>query len=219
MPRIAGKSKLTWASSFPDRATAEASIAMVLDMNREAIRDWLNQPRPGFRLTADAGTEVGYSVRSDGAVVNTSKLRVILRKEDTALGYYIYTAFPNPYGVPDAMTRYLTLDYFFGVYLHEDWPDDYGNEWTALDAFAAEGPPEDPQLFQADVAKLLAEEASEDDLRKLILDGLGCYLDPEADGWKYREWLQALSDHVARAADRPSLLMKGSIRPSERRSP
>jgi len=101
------------------------------------------------------------------------------------------------------MTRYPTLDYFFGVYLHEDWPDDYGNEWTALDAFMAEGPAEDPQLFRADVTRLLAEDPSEDDLRKLILDDLGCYLNPEVDGWTYREWLQALSDHVAHPAGRP----------------
>ena len=93
--RLPGQSKLTWTSSFTDRATAEAAIAKVLDINRDVIRDWLNQPRPGLALKADVGNEVGYSMRSDGTIVNTSKLRVVLRKEDTALGYFIYTAFPT----------------------------------------------------------------------------------------------------------------------------
>ena len=101
------------------------------------------------------------------------------------------------------MTGYPTLDHFFGVYLGEDWPDDYGSEWAAVDAFVAEGPPEDPGLFRAEIARLLAVHLSEEEVRKVILDDLHSCLSPEVDGWTYRDWLQALSDHVARATGHP----------------
>jgi contact-dependent growth inhibition (CDI) system CdiI-like immunity protein len=101
------------------------------------------------------------------------------------------------------MTRYPTLWHFFGGYLHEDWRDDYDDEWAAIDGFIADGPPEDPVLFRAEIAQLLTEHSSEEDVRKIVLDDLGSYLLVEVDGWKYRDWLQALSDHVAKATGHP----------------
>lgn len=96
------------------------------------------------------------------------------------------------------MIEYPTLDYFFGGYMHQDWREDYSDEWSALDAFIAEGPPEDPDLFRAEVAKLLAEHPSDGDVRDILLDDFGAAAMVENRGWRYRDWLQALSDHVAR---------------------
>ena len=101
------------------------------------------------------------------------------------------------------MIEFPTLDYFFGVYLHEDWPDDYGNEWAALDAFMAEGPPEDLQLFRDEIAQLLGKYSAEEDLRKIILEDLGSYLDPTPDGWNYRDWCLALSNYIGKATGHP----------------
>lgn len=101
------------------------------------------------------------------------------------------------------MIQYPTLDYFFGGYMHQDWHDDYANEWAAVDAFVAEGPSETADLFRAEIALLLARHPSEEDVRKIILDDLDSYYLVDVSGWKYREWLQALSDHVARAAGHP----------------
>ena len=101
------------------------------------------------------------------------------------------------------MTQYPTLEHFFGAYLNEDWPDDYGNEWTAVDGFIADGPPEDPELFRAEIAQLLAEHPAEEEVRKIVLDDLECGFLADAAGWKYRAWLQALSDHAARATGHP----------------
>jgi len=94
--RFANEPDLQWSSSFNDRQTAEAAISAALDSNQQAIRDWLRQPLQVFRLEIDIGAEVGRSVARDGTIVSTSKLRVVLRKEDTMLGYYIKTAFPAP---------------------------------------------------------------------------------------------------------------------------
>jgi hypothetical protein len=40
-------------------------------------------------------------------------------------------------------------------------------------------------------------------VRKIVLDDLGSYLLVEEDGWKYRDWLQALADHAAKATGHP----------------
>ena len=36
-----------------------------------------------------------------------------------------------------ATTPYPTLDCFFGGYMHQDWHDDYADEWAAVDAFVS----------------------------------------------------------------------------------
>ena len=99
--------------------------------------------------------------------------------------------------------QYPTLGHFFGVYLGEDWPEDYGSEWAAVDAFIAEGPAEDPGLFCAEITRLLAQHPSENEVREIVLDDLRSYLLPEVDGWKYRDWLQALAYHAARVTGHP----------------
>ncbi|HEU5268975.1 MAG TPA: RNase A-like domain-containing protein [Jatrophihabitans sp.] len=94
--RFRTEPELEWSSSFHDRQVAEAAIAAGLDNNRQAIRAWLRQPMQVLRFEIDIGTEVGRSIARDGTMVGTSKLRVVLRKEDTMLGYYIKTAYPTP---------------------------------------------------------------------------------------------------------------------------
>ena len=91
------------------------------------------------------------------------------------------------------MTRYPTLARFFGAYLHEDWHEDCPDEWAALDDFLADGPPQNAQAFRTEIAALLADHPDDDDVRRIVLDELdSCYL-ADAMGWKYRDWLQALS--------------------------
>jgi hypothetical protein len=98
---------------------------------------------------------------------------------------------------------YPTLDYFFGVYMHQDWADDYVDEWAAVDAFVAENPPEAPDLFRAEIALVFAKDPTEEGIRHLLLDDFGAAAMMENRGWKYRDWLQALSDHAAKATGHP----------------
>ncbi|MFL6164049.1 MAG: contact-dependent growth inhibition system immunity protein [Jatrophihabitantaceae bacterium] len=101
------------------------------------------------------------------------------------------------------MTEYPTLWHFFGAYLYQDWLDEYADEWAAVDGFIADCPPEYPRLLRAEIAALLAEHPTEEEVRKVVFDDLGsCYL-AEVDGWKYRDWLKALSDHAAKAIGHP----------------
>lgn len=94
--RFEDEPDLRWSSSFKDRHVAENAVAQVLDNNREQIRNWLGQPQQVLRLTVDIGAEIGQSVAHSGTIVSASKVRVVLRKEGTMLGYYIKTAYPKP---------------------------------------------------------------------------------------------------------------------------
>jgi hypothetical protein len=87
--------------------------------------------------------------------------------------------------------------------MHLDWHDDYPDEWAALDGFLADGPPENAETFRADIAALLAEHPAEEDVRRIVLNDLDCCYLAEVFGWKYREWLQALSDHAAKVSGHP----------------
>ncbi len=101
------------------------------------------------------------------------------------------------------MTRYTMLGSYLGGYLHVDWPDDYPDEWAALDGFLADGPPENAQTFRTEIAALLAEHPLEEDVRRIVLDDLYCGYLAEVNGWKYRDWLQALSEHAAKSVGHP----------------
>lgn len=94
--RFANEPKLRWSSSFSDRGTAEAAIAHALRQNQSAIQGWLGRSRPVLKFEVDIGVEIGRSLAQDGTIVSASRVRVVLRKEDTMLGYYIQTAYPTP---------------------------------------------------------------------------------------------------------------------------
>jgi CdiI immunity protein len=98
------------------------------------------------------------------------------------------------------MTEYPLLWQFFGGYLHQDWRDDYADEWAAVAGFAQDAPMEVP-VFRAEIASLLAAHPSEDDVRQVILCDLQSGYLAEVAGWTYRAWLQALSDHAGKAVE------------------
>jgi hypothetical protein len=97
----------------------------------------------------------------------------------------------------DAMTRYFNLFQFFGGYLGQDWPDEYANEWDALDDYLRENPVS-ASRFCPEAQALLDEHLSEEELHRFISYDLACAFAAEVGGWKYRDWLQALSDHAAK---------------------
>ena len=47
---------------------------------------------PHLRIDGDLGVQIGKSVARNGTIVTTSKIRLVLRKEPTVLGYYVRSA-------------------------------------------------------------------------------------------------------------------------------
>jgi hypothetical protein len=94
--RFKTDSNIQWSSSFTDRATAETAIAGTLAANKLKVERWVAGNAGTLILDADVGYEIGISVPAKGKTVTTTKLRVVLRRESSVLGYYIKTAFPMP---------------------------------------------------------------------------------------------------------------------------
>jgi hypothetical protein len=104
--------------------------------------------------------------------------------------------------VTGAMTEYFNLSQFFGGYLNQDWPDEYSDEWAALDEFLRDNP-NAAKEFRPEIQTLLDQRLPEGELSRVIFYDLGCGFSAEVDGWKYRDWLQALSDYAAKAVGQP----------------
>ncbi len=100
------------------------------------------------------------------------------------------------------MTEYPSLFQFFGGYLNQDWPDEYADEWAALEEYLSDNP-RGATGFCPEIQALLEEHPDEGELRRMLFQELGCAYSAEVDGWKYRDWLQALSDHVEKAIGHP----------------
>ena len=94
--RFKNEPHLRWSSGFTDRQVAEAAIARVLDEQQLRLAWWSHNATGSLILESDVGSEIGTSVSQDGAIIRTTKVRVVLRKETSMLGYYIKTAHPSP---------------------------------------------------------------------------------------------------------------------------
>jgi len=100
------------------------------------------------------------------------------------------------------MTEYFELLQFFGGYLNEDWPDEYADEWAALDNYLHDSPGVAPE-FCKEIQALLDDHPSEDEVSKVLSYDLACAYAAENLGWKYRDWLKALSDYATKAIGHP----------------
>ena len=88
--------------------------------------------------------------------------------------------------------KYIQLDaleQLLGCYLHQDWPDEFDSDASALQAMVAIEPR--PQISAGidEINHLLDAELSENDLRLILNDQVGCHFEPGSAGLSYREWL------------------------------
>lgn len=90
------------------------------------------------------------------------------------------------------------LDLFIGAYLHQDWPDEFSDEWAALDAFITREPRR-ARTLSSEIDGLLRARLSDADLEE-FLDDHGCeYLADPASGGN-RAWLTEVSRRARTAA-------------------
>ena len=91
------------------------------------------------------------------------------------------------------------LEQLMGAYFHQDWYDEFGDEWEAVDAFVA-GSPSHVNNLLAEIQNLLSNADSETAL-EAYLDSLGCEYTPTAEQGGYRGWLSEIARRVAAATD------------------
>jgi hypothetical protein len=187
--------RLKGTSSFPDRQIAESSVAAALQANEDQITQWLSSTSSGLRLAHEFSYPVGrMAIAATGEVIDARSVAVILRRSKAMPGgYRVHNAYPatlsnaqSSVGHPEALAKFL------GVYLHQDWNDDYPSVWAAIADFVASD--HDIAMgLHADISELIhAVSLSESSLRSVVIDDLDCWYLPESQGWTYRAWLDAV---------------------------
>lgn len=87
---------LPYASSFANARDAEKAIETTLRLKAEEVSEWLTTGSRKKRLDLSLDGVIGVSVDAAGTARDVSGIRIILVRADTAPGYRILTAFPQP---------------------------------------------------------------------------------------------------------------------------
>jgi hypothetical protein len=93
------------------------------------------------------------------------------------------------------MTDLKALHHLIAAYLNEDWYYEYGEPWTAVEAFVRDEPDYAP-VVGGDIRRLIAESASDSEVER-CLDTFGLGYAATTAGWQdYGEWLLAVANRV-----------------------
>ena len=90
------------------------------------------------------------------------------------------------------------LQQFVGAYLNQDWPDDYSDQWAALEDFVTQESEATP-LLPREIAWLLATHPSEEAVKRYLEHDLGTGYAADWDGGTYRGWLTEVAERVRAA--------------------
>jgi len=83
-----------------------------------------------------------------------------------------------------------SLAQLLGGYFHQDWPDEFYSDATALQAIIDSETKDQIRAGVAEIDSLLAETPSEIELRDILITKVGCYFEPESQGISYEQWLK-----------------------------
>ena len=88
------------------------------------------------------------------------------------------------------------LGQFFGSYLNQDWPEEYGNAWSAVEDYVALEPLNRRSSARRELVELLSRCGSEEQLMSAA-DQVYLNYHPPFDGFSYREWLEKVERYLA----------------------
>jgi hypothetical protein len=88
------------------------------------------------------------------------------------------------------------LGQILGAWLHQDWGLEFHDWHSAIRAAAHAQPSSQVQGAVSELDALLATDASEPDLMKVV-ERFGCDFDPNGVGLSYRAWLTKVREDLA----------------------
>ena len=87
------------------------------------------------------------------------------------------------------LKKFDVLEQLLGCYLHQDWSDEFESDTAALQAIVESEPKEQIMAGITEIDTLLAAALSEEELRTILVDQVGCYFDPSSEQLTYEKWL------------------------------
>ena len=92
------------------------------------------------------------------------------------------------------LKKFNALHQLLGSYFHQDWLDEFADESEALQKIIESEPREQLMAGTKEIDLLLASALSEDGLKAILVDDLGCYFDPVSDGMSCEIWLKQVRE-------------------------
>jgi filamentous hemagglutinin len=98
LARLAAQPQISGASTFTNRAVAEAATTDVLDANAATIGQWLGSGGKQLVLSGRASGPIGrYVAQGSTTALDVSGVNVVLRADPSmTTGYRILTSYPTP---------------------------------------------------------------------------------------------------------------------------
>jgi hypothetical protein len=108
------------------------------------------------------------------------------------------------------MTHITTdsLAQLLGCYFHQDWPDEFNDDNEALNALIESEPEEKIAEGVMEIDRLLRAGLTDDKLRAILTDQVGCYFEPASERLDYVQWLHRVRNTLERGAKRPGSTSK-----------
>ena len=89
-------------------------------------------------------------------------------------------------------TLYPNLYELFAGYFHQDWPEDSPTATGIIERYLGESSDEDVGKALKELHELLSNVTDDEELANIV-NQLGSYYNPQADGITHREWLMQVS--------------------------
>ena len=93
------------------------------------------------------------------------------------------------------------LGSLLAAYFNYDWDEDYESWQKVVAVFARDSKPGEADVAVSEIDRLLANEATEEDLGWILKDGLHSGFVPSRNGMGNREAFQAIRDELRRQAE------------------
>lgn len=87
------------------------------------------------------------------------------------------------------------ISHLLGCYFHQDWPDEFDSDHSALQAIVSGESNEQLQKGVKEIDLILTANLSEDELRDILVNDVGCYFEPMSRGITYQAWLMEVRNN------------------------
>lgn len=76
-----------------------------------------------------------------------------------------------------------------GSHFHQDWVDEFGTETQVIKAIICGETRDHIDEVSREIRVLLQSSLTEEELREVMTNRVGCYFEPSSRGMSYRQWL------------------------------
>ncbi|MNT69531.1 hypothetical protein D3C72_2078570 [compost metagenome] len=90
--------------------------------------------------------------------------------------------------------NFEALSQLLGCYFHQDWPDEFEDDAAGIQAIIDFEPKSQIEKAAHEIDFILSSNLSEEELRALLVNAVGCYYEPNSQGINYQQWLRIVRD-------------------------